>query len=69
MLAVLKAYEVPHSFVPFRAESTNFQALVDKLGIAPIEMQLNADFIYKCLKDMAFHGLIDEPAKKPKSKL
>jgi len=67
-LAVLKAYEVPHSFIPFRAESTNFQSLVGKLGIEPAEMQLDADFIYKCLKDMAFHGLIDEPKKKPKSK-
>ena len=65
-LAVLKAYEVPHSFVPFRAESTNFQALVDKLGITPSDMQLNADFIYKCLKDMTQRGLIDKPKTKPK---
>jgi len=67
-LAVLKAYEEPHSFVPFRIESTNFQSVVDKLGIAPKAMQLNADFIYKCLNDIASHGLIKAPSKKPVAK-
>jgi len=67
-LAVLKAYERPNSFVPFRAESTNFQAVIDKLEIAPADMQLGAAFIYKCLNDMASHGLIKQPANKPQAK-
>ena len=60
-LALLKAFERPHSFVPFRGESSNFQALISKIGIAPSEMQLNATFINKCLNDMALHGLIEKP--------
>ena len=66
-LALLKAYEHPHSFVPFRPESTNFQSLIDTMGVETAHMQLNAEFIYKCLKDMASHGLIHRPSQKPKS--
>lgn len=64
-LAILKAYERPHSFVPFRGESSNFQALLSKIGIAPSELQLDAGFIHKCLNDMASRGLIDEPRDNP----
>lgn len=68
-LALLKAYDRPHSFVPFRGESTNFQALISKIGIAPSEMQLDARFINKCLNDMASHGLIGKPGDMPSPEL
>ncbi len=62
-LALLKAFERPHSFVPFRGESGNFQALISRLDIAPSELQLNAGFIHKCLNDLALLGLIGKPGK------
>lgn len=65
-LALLKAFERPNSFVPFRGESSNFQALISKMNIEPSTLQLDASFIHKCLKDMALHGLIDPPASRPK---
>ncbi|MFK7730001.1 MAG: thioester reductase domain-containing protein [Pseudomonadales bacterium] len=67
-LALLKAFERPNSFVPFRGESSNFQALISKMGVAPSELQLDAEFMYKCLNDMALHGLIEKPSKKPGEK-
>lgn len=65
-LALLKAFERPNSFVPFRAESSNFQSLISKIGITPSELQLDAGFIYKSLNDMALHGLIEAPINVPK---
>ncbi len=64
-LALLKAFERPNSFVPFRGESSNFQLLVSKMGIDASELQLDAGFIVKCLNDMALHGLIEKPGKLP----
>ncbi|MEM8499993.1 MAG: thioester reductase domain-containing protein [Pseudomonadota bacterium] len=62
-LALLKAFERPHSFVPFRGESGNFQTLISKLDIAPSELQLNTGFIHKCLNDLALLGLIERPGE------
>ncbi|MFK8022196.1 MAG: thioester reductase domain-containing protein [Pseudomonadales bacterium] len=64
-LALLKAFERPNSFVPFRGESSNFQSLISKMGIADSELQLDATYIHKCLSDMALHGLIDKPSRLP----
>lgn len=66
-LLLMKAFERPNSFVPFRGESNNFQLLISKMGIDPAELQLDASFIYKCLQDMALHGLIDAPKERPSS--
>ena len=64
-LAILKAFERPFSFVPFRAESKNFQALIGQMGISSSDLQLDAAFIYKCLQDIAARGLIAAPEKRP----
>ncbi|MET0168094.1 MAG: thioester reductase domain-containing protein, partial [Vicinamibacterales bacterium] len=65
VLALLKAFERPHSFIPFRGESSNFQDLIAKIGYTPADVQLDAAFIYKCLQDLAWRDLIDAPPKMP----
>jgi uncharacterized zinc-type alcohol dehydrogenase-like protein len=65
--ALLKAWDRPHSFVPFRGESSNFQELVARMGYAPADLQLDATFIHKCLQDMALHGMVDAPSSVPVS--
>ena len=65
VLALLKAFERPHSFIPFRGESSNFQDLIATIGYTPADLQLDAAFIYKCLQDLAWRDLIDAPPKMP----
>ena len=64
-LAILPAFKRPFSFVPFHGESTNFLTLLEQMGIERAALQLDGDYIYKCLADLAELGFIAPPLKKP----
>lgn len=64
-LAILPAFKTPFSFVAFHGESTNFLTLLSRLGIGREVMQLDQDYIHKCLVDLAELGLMAPPRTRP----
>ena len=64
-LAILPAYEEPLSFIAFHGESTNFLSLLRRMGVDRSAMQLDHDFLYKCLSDLGALGLIPPPTARP----
>ena len=66
-LAILPAFKTPLSFIAFHGESTNFLSLLRHIGISDAGMQLDRDYIYKCLSDLSQLRLIPPPAARPQA--
>ena len=65
-LAILPAFKTPFPFIAFHGESTNFLSLLRRMGVDRSAMQLDHNYVYKCLVDLAELGLIPPPTARPK---